>query len=109
MSPPYEKHVFVCTNRRPDGSPRGCCATKDSEALRLALKKAVDAAGVTNVRVNASGCLDACEQGAAVVVYPEGVWYAGVTAHDVTELVDSHLKNGMPVERLAMPVPYVKK
>jgi (2Fe-2S) ferredoxin len=102
MPPPYARHVFVCTNRRPDGAPKGCCASKGSEELRLQLKKAADAAGVQNVRVNAAGCLDACERGISIVVYPEGVWYGGVKPEDVDELVRSHLIEGKPVERLRM-------
>jgi (2Fe-2S) ferredoxin len=102
MPPPYTRHVFVCTNRRPEGSPRGCCATKGGDEVRLALKKAVDAAGISDVRINASGCLDACERGVAVVVYPEGTWYGGVTGQDVVELAAS-LRPGAPaVERLRM-------
>lgn len=102
MPPPFTRHVFVCTNRRPDGAPKGCCASKGSEELRLALKKAADAAGVKGVRINASGCLDACERGMSIVVYPEGVWYGGVKSEDLPELVQSHLLEGKPVERLRM-------
>jgi (2Fe-2S) ferredoxin len=102
MPPPYTRHVFVCTNRRPEGSPRGCCATKGGDDVRLALKRAVDAAGVSNVRVNASGCLDACERGVAVVVYPEGTWYGGVGVTDVAEVAESLKPGAAPVERLRM-------
>jgi (2Fe-2S) ferredoxin len=102
MPPPFTRHVFVCTNRRPDGAPKGCCASKGGEELRLALKKASDAAGVKGVRINSAGCLDACERGMSIVVYPEGVWYGGVKPDDVPELVQSHLLEGNPVERLRM-------
>ena len=108
MPPPFERHVFVCTNRRPDGSPKGCCATKGGDEVRLALKKELDAQGVQGVRANASGCLDACERGVAVVVYPDNVWYQGVTVGDVKELVSSHLVGGAPVERLRM-APFERK
>lgn len=102
MPPPFARHVFVCTNRRPDGSPKGCCASKGGDEVRLALKNALDAAGVKGIRVNQSGCLDACEKGVAVVVYPEGVWYQGVKVEDAPELVARHLQGGEPVERLRM-------
>ncbi|MFZ5471273.1 MAG: (2Fe-2S) ferredoxin domain-containing protein [Myxococcota bacterium] len=103
MPPPFRRHVFVCTNRRPEGSPKGCCASKGSEEVRLRLKSAVESAGLSGeVRVNASGCLDACEQGVAVVVYPEGVWYSGVSLADVDELVREHLVGERPMERLRM-------
>lgn len=52
------------------------------------------------MRANASGCLDACEYGIAVVVYPDGIWYGGVTVGDVDEIIDSHLIGGVPVDRL---------
>lgn len=107
MPAPYQHHVFVCTNRRPDGSPRGCCATKGSEEVRLLLKKELDKRGVKGtIRANSAGCLDTCEQGISVVVYPEAVWYAGVTKEDVPEIVEQHLIGGRPVERLRMkPLP----
>lgn len=109
MPPPYTRHVFVCTNRRPDGSPKGCCATKGGDELRLALKKEVDAQGIKGVRINAAGCLDACERGVAIVVYPEGTWYGGVQQSDVKELVDSHLGRGEPVRRLELELPLQRK
>jgi (2Fe-2S) ferredoxin len=109
MPPPYTRHVFVCTNRRPDGHAKGCCATKGSEELRLNLKRAADAAGVKGVRINAAGCLDACERGISIVVYPEGVWYGRVKPEDIDELVKSHLVEGKPVERLRMEPIEVRK
>lgn len=109
MPPPYERHLFICTNRRPDGSPRGCCATKGGDELRIAFKKELDAQDVSGVRANGAGCLDACERGAAMVVYPDNVWYGPVTKDDVKEIVRSHLKEGVPVERLRMKLPIEKR
>ena len=109
MPPPFSRHLFVCTNRRPDGSPKGCCATKGSEELRLAFKKALDEKGVQGVRANAAGCLDACEVGPAVVIYPDNVWYQGVTPADVATIVDEHIIGGKPVERLKMTFPVPRK
>jgi (2Fe-2S) ferredoxin len=109
MPPPYVRHVFTCTNRRPDGSPRGCCATKQGDEVRLELKKQLDAQGVSGVRSNVAGCLDACEVGVAMVVYPDNVWYQQVTKADVAEIVDSHLKRGQVVERLRMKFPVPRK
>lgn len=105
MPPPYERHVFICTNRRPDGSPRGCCASKGGEELRLAFKRELDAQNVKGVRANGAGCLDACERGMAVVVYPDNVWYGPVSTADVAEIVNEHLKQGRAVERLRMNLP----
>lgn len=103
MSIPYTHHVFVCQNERPDGHPRACCARKGSVDVHAALKEAVAKAGMAKqVRVNKSGCLDQCEQGITIVVYPEAVWYGHVTLADVDEIVREHLVNGRPVERLRL-------
>jgi len=69
--------------------------------VRAAFKKELAARGLMGrIRANAAGCLDQCEHGVAVVVYPEQVWYAGVTKGDVAEIVESHLVGHVPVERL---------
>jgi (2Fe-2S) ferredoxin len=102
--PLFERHVFVCTNTRPDGHPRGCCHAKGAEAVRDALKAETARRGLgKRVRINAAGCLDQCQHGVTVVVYPEQVWYGFVSLADVQEIVDSHLINGCPVERLRLP------
>ncbi len=99
--PPFERHVFICTNRRDPGNPKGCCASKNSEEIRKRLKKmAFDAGLKGRVRINAAGCLDSCELGASIVVYPEEVWYGRVTLDDLDELFHEHVVNGRPVERL---------
>ena len=100
---PLERHVFVCVNERPDGAERGCCASKGSRAVRARLKDRVRDAGLKGrVRINNAGCLDHSEEGVAIVVYPEAVWYRGVTLEDVDELFDSHILGGRPVERLRL-------
>ena len=102
--PGFEKHVFVCTNVRPEGHPRGCCSAKNSEAIRDAMKAAVAKRGLSRrIRINLAGCLDQCEHGPNIVVYPEGIWYGFVTLADVEEIVESHLVGGQPVERLRLP------
>lgn len=101
MTIPFERHVFVCTNERPEGHPRGCCKSKDSVPLHAALKEATAKAGLAGrVRINKAGCLDQCEQGVTMVVYPEGVWYGHVTLADIDDIVNQHLLDGRPVERL---------
>jgi (2Fe-2S) ferredoxin len=55
------------------------------------------------VRVNKAGCLDRCAGGPVAVVYPEGVWYTFVDRDDIDEIVESHLKQGRPVERQRLP------
>ena len=101
--PHFDKHVFVCTNRRDPGHSKGCCAERGSDAVRDEFKRLLHERSVKGrVRANAAGCLDQCPRGVVVVVYPEQVWYGGVTAGDVREIVDQHLFGGVPVERLRM-------
>ena len=101
--PAFERHLFVCTNERKPGHPRGCCAGQASEAIREQLKTLVAEHGLKGrVRINSAGCLDQCEHGPTLVVYPEGVWYGFVTLADVNEIVQSHLINGQPVKRLLL-------
>ena len=102
--PYYDAHVFCCTNRRAAGHPRGCCAEKGSEALRDYMKAKARELGLKNVRVNNAGCLDRCELGPNLVIYPEGVWYTYRTQADIDEILETHVKNGGRVERLMLAV-----
>jgi (2Fe-2S) ferredoxin len=102
--PHYDKHIFICINRRDPDNPRGSCAQKGSEEVREAFKKEVALRGLKGrMRANASGCLDQCETGCTVVVYPEQAWYGHVTTADVPEIVEEHLLNDRLVERLLLP------
>ncbi len=97
----YERHIFFCLNQRDDG--RDCCAAHDAERLQAHAKarvKALGLSGAGKVRVNKAGCLDRCEHGPVAVVYPDAVWYTFVDEQDIDEIVDSHLAQGRPVERL---------
>ena len=100
---PFERHLFVCTNQRPPDHPRGSCSPDGSEALQKAFKKALAEHGLNRrVRANKSGCLDQCEHGPTVVVYPDTIWYGGVTLADVNEIVERHIVAGEPVARLRL-------
>jgi (2Fe-2S) ferredoxin len=102
--PSFQRHVFVCTNERPADDPRGCCKAKGGVEVRDKMKAELKARGISKlVRANNAGCLDQCERGVTVVVYPEQVWYGGVTVDDVTEIVDKHLVGGQIVDRLLIP------
>ena len=102
-APHFERHVFICVNRREPGNPKGDCASKGSEEVRDAFKTQLHDKGLKGrIRANAAGCLDQCARGVTVVVYPEQIWYGGVTAADVPEIVDQHLVGGVPVDRLRM-------
>lgn len=108
MPPPYELHVFICTNPRPAGHPKGSCAEKGSEKIRERFKEELHNRGLKGrMRANAAGCLDMCALGSVVVVYPEGTWYGNVTEADVVPIIEEHLLGGRPVERLLMP--FMKK
>jgi (2Fe-2S) ferredoxin len=98
----YSRHVFMCTNQRPDGHPRGCCAAKEAEKLRSYLKGQAKKAGLEDVRINGAGCLDRCELGPTMVIYPEGVWYSYRDRADLDEILASHLLKGERVARLQL-------
>ena len=99
-----EFHIFVCTNERPPGNVRGCCKEKGSELLVQLFKKEIAALGSSlPIRAQKAGCLDVCEAGPVVVVYPEGIWYGPVKEQDVAEIVSAHLLGGQPVARLRIP------
>ena len=100
----YERHVFICINERPEGDPKGCCLRKGSASIRERFKGRLKELGLNKrVRANAAGCLDACATGPTVVIYPEAVWYQGVSVADVEEIIQKHVLGGEVVERLLMP------
>jgi (2Fe-2S) ferredoxin len=102
----YRHHLFFCTNERPDGAERPSCGRCDSARLRAYAKsrlKELDLAGAGGARANTAGCLDRCEEGPCLVVYPEGVWYTYIDESDLDEIIQSHLVEGRPVERLMLP------
>jgi len=94
----FSKHVFVCSHERDHSSPRGCCMNKNSLELMMKLKLMAKKAGLTDVRVQKSGCLDNCENGPTCVVYPDGVWYK-LTEESLDEILNNHLISGIPVEK----------
>jgi (2Fe-2S) ferredoxin len=98
-----EHHVLVCLNARPPGNPKGSCAEKGSEEVFDRLKSMVRERGLgQRVIVNRTSCLKHCSRGITVAVYPDNVWYSRVTTADLPEIVESHLENGRPLERLLM-------
>ena len=102
--PPFERHIFICCNSREPGHPRGSCDPDADDGLQKAFKKALAERGLNRrVRANKSGCLDQCEHGPTVVVYPDAVWYGFVSEADIGEIIDSHIIGGTPVERLRLP------
>ncbi len=102
-APYFDVHVFVCCNRRPEGHRRGSCAAKGSEKLRDYMKARARELGIARVRVNAAGCLDRCELGPCVVIYPEGVWYRVERPEDVDAVLARHVAGGGRVPDLMLP------
>jgi (2Fe-2S) ferredoxin len=101
--PYYQRHIFFCCNERDPATGRTSCNPKGGSAMRDYAKgrvKALGLAGPGKVRVNQAGCLDRCEEGPCIVVYPEGVWYSYVDQSDIDEIVEEHLQHGRIVERL---------
>ena len=99
----FKHHIFCCTNRRASGHTRGCCAEKDAEGLRDYMKSRVKDLGLPKTRVNNAGCLDRCEKGPCIVIYPEGVWYSCKTREDIDEVISKHLQEGQIIDRLVIP------
>jgi (2Fe-2S) ferredoxin len=100
----YRYHVFFCVNQRDDGRP--CCANHNAQSMRDYAKekvKALGLAGKGKVRISNAGCMDRCEEGPIMVVYPEATWYTYVDKEDIDEIVEEHLCNGRPVPRLFLP------
>ena len=103
--PFYRAHIFVCTNERPENHPRGSCARKGAEKLRNYMKSRAKELGMgleDGVRVNNAGCLERCELGPTIVIYPDGVWYRAETFEDIDEILEVHVKLGGRVARLML-------
>lgn len=104
--PYYAQHLFFCCNRREPEAARPCCAARGAERVRAYAKeriKALDLNGAGKVRVNSAGCLDRCEEGPMLVIYPEGVWYRYLDEDDIDEIIEQHIRQGRIVERLRVP------
>ena len=98
----YQRHVFCCINQRPAGHELGCCQSRGALKLQEYFKRQAKAAGLEKTRINKSYCLDRCELGPVLVIYPEGIWYTYKTEADVDEIIERHLVGGEIVERLQL-------
>ena len=97
----FTHHIFVCCNQRSPDHQRGCCNPDGSSRLRTALKAAVGQRGLKPaVRANSAGCLDQCEHGPTLAIYPQGIFYGGVTLADVPRIVDETIIGGRVLEDL---------
>ncbi|MBI3393029.1 MAG: (2Fe-2S) ferredoxin domain-containing protein [Nitrospirae bacterium] len=100
--PKYTHHLFMCMNERPASDPRGSCTARGAGPLMEHLKVRAKEMDLPGVRANKAGCLDACDRGPSLVVYPEGVWYTVRTTADIDRILEEHVKGGRVVESLRM-------
>jgi (2Fe-2S) ferredoxin len=97
----FTHHIFVCCNTRDPSHPRGCCDPTRSQALRNAFKIELKNRGLKGqVRANMAGCLDQCEHGPNLVIYPQGIWYGGVQLDDVPRIIDQTILKGVVLKDL---------
>ena len=101
MSSRFQKHLFICNNKRTEDDPRGSCSLRGSDDLLDYAKKRIYELGLKGmVRGNKAGCLDACAYGPTMVIYPDDVWYSPKTKEDIEEIITNHIQNNRTVSRL---------
>jgi len=98
----YDAHIFCCINEREPDHPRGSCAARGSVELHQYMKTKAKELGIEGIRVNKAGCLDRCELGPVVVIYPEGIWYAINSTDDIDLVLERHILAGEKIEHLAL-------
>jgi (2Fe-2S) ferredoxin len=98
----FQNHIFCCTNQRPDDHARGSCAAKGGERLRNYMKDKAKELGIAQTRINGAGCLDRCEHGAVLVIYPQGIWYRAETKSDIDAILAA-LQAGTIATHLQLP------
>jgi (2Fe-2S) ferredoxin len=99
----YDKHIFICTNQRAAGAQRKSCGEAHGMEIVDAFKKKLKELNLPiKLRAQKSGCLDICDFGQTLVVYPEGIFYVGVELSDVDEIIHEHIINDRIVERLRL-------
>ncbi len=99
----YKKHIFICENVRGEDDSKKSCGRFDSASIRQKFKSRLKETPLsTDIRANAAGCLGQCKHGPVAVVYPEGTWYKKLKVEDVEEIIQSHIINNKPVDRLIL-------
>ena len=99
----FQKHLFICNNKRTADDTRGSCSVKGSDDLLGYAKERIHELGLKGmVRVNKAGCLDACAHGPTMVIYPDDVWYSPKTKEDIEEIITSHIRNNRITDRLVI-------
>ena len=101
--PRFQKHVFICNNKRTEDDPRGSCSARGSEDLLDYAKERIHALGLKGkIRVNKAGCLDACAHGPTMVIYPDDTWYSPKTKEDIEEIITGHIRNNCITDKLVI-------
>lgn len=99
-----EKHILVCMNSRPPGHPRGSCGGVGANDVLSRFQQELEEKNLFGkALISGSSCIGPCSLGPTVIVYPEGTWYNKVAPDDVPEIIEKHIVNNQPVERLLMP------
>ena len=100
----FKHHVFFCCNQREPGDT--CCNDHKATVMQAYAKDRIGALGLKGrgkIRINKAGCLDRCDEGPVLVVYPDNVWYTYIDQEDIEEIIQEHLVNGRIVTRLRLP------
>ena len=99
----YEKHIFVCNNQRKEGATRKSCGEAHGLEIVDSFKKRLKELNLPiKLRAQKCGCLDICDFGQTVAIYPEGVFYVGVEIEDINEIIEEHIIHNRPVQRLIL-------
>ena len=104
MKSHYEHHIFICNNRREPGA-RPSCGLRGGDEARERAKSRIKKLGLNKpgkVRVNQAGCMERCEGGPCMVIYPQAVWYTFTSPDDIDEIIDRHVVGGEIVQRLLL-------
>lgn len=94
-------HIFVCASFRVAGESKGVCHKKDAGSLLGYLESELSDRGMEDVMVSSTGCLNRCEKGPVMIVYPEGFWYGEMNEQKIDEVLDA-LEDGQPATALAL-------
>ncbi len=102
--PKPKHHIVVCTNTRPPGHPKGSCGEKGAQPVVMKFAEEMEKRGLFGkVVLSGSTCVGVCSAGTIVIVYPDNVWYQGVKPEDINDILEQHIQNEKPVERLLIP------
>lgn len=97
----FDKHIFICANQRAEGAPRRSCGEHNGMTIVEEFRRILKEKKLPmRIRAQKSGCLDICDFGQTVAVYPDGIFYVNVQLADVNEIIEEHIENNRPVERL---------